>query len=65
MGEGCLCSATATYYTTIICTDSVDVHIPYLLNQTPWLLFISSPKFVRHLFIPVAAREAILREMVN
>ena len=25
-------------------------NIPYSLDQTPWLLFISSPEFVRRLF---------------
>ena len=39
--------------------------LPYSLSQTPWLLFILSPLFVRHLLIPVAAKEAILRETVD
>ena len=39
--------------------------LPYLLDQTLWLLFITSPEFVQRLLIPVAAREAILRETVN
>ena len=40
-------------------------NVPYSLDQTPRLLFISSPEFVRRLLIPVAAREAILRETVD
>ena len=39
--------------------------LPYSLDQTPQLLFISLAECVRHLLIPVAAREAILREMVD
>ena len=26
------------------------IYLPYSLDQTPWLLFISSPEFVRRLF---------------
>ena len=39
--------------------------IPYSLDQTLRVLFISLPEFVRRLLIPVAAREAILRETIN
>ena len=44
---------------------SAHIYIPYSLDQILRILFISSPKFVRHLLIPVAVREAILRETVN
>ena len=37
-------------------------YILYSLDQMLRLLFISSPKFVWRLLIPVAAREAILRD---
>ena len=40
-------------------------YIPYSLDQTPRLLFISSPEFVRRLLTPVAVREVILRETVD
>ena len=39
--------------------------IPYSLDQTPRLLFTSSPEFVRGLLMPVTAREAMFREMVD
>ena len=52
--------------------------VPYSLDQTPWLLFISSPEFMRRLFesgdysraafistMQLAAREAIHREMID
>ena len=40
-------------------------YILYLLGQTLRLLLISSPEFVRGLLMPVTAREAIFREMVD
>ena len=54
-------------YSPILTFNCVSHEIPYLLDQTPRLLdvLISSPEFVWHLLIPVAAREAIRREMID
>ena len=40
-------------------------YILYSLDQSPRLLFISSPEFMRGLLMPVTAREAMFREMID